>query len=78
MQQIIWIFQVLIRNIKIFFFTRLTSVDTEEMLEKFMDLIDLLPQEMQLPLSERLCAEAQSFFKTLPQAEIKRDRQRGK
>ena len=66
----------LIKKYQDLLFTRLTFVDTEEMLEKFMDLINQLPQEMQLPLSERLCAEAQSLFKALPQSEIKRVEER--
>ncbi len=50
----------------------LKSIDSAEKLGEYVSLMQRLPEEMQLPLSQRVCDDAALIFKTLPQSEIKR------
>lgn len=49
---------------------RLTSIDTAKKLEEYENLIQRLPEEMQIPLSQNICTLSKELYQTMQQSHI--------
>ena len=62
----------LLKKYRTLLLERLKAINTEKKLHHYLNLVQGLPEEMQIPLSQKICAEAKSIFKILPESIIKR------
>ena len=62
----------LLKKYKTLSLERLKAINTEKKLHHYLNLVQGLPEEMQIPLSQKICAEAKSIFKILQESIIKR------